>query len=109
MLDLLHYAIKQAETFGASDAEAYAATNRESEVFIENNDVKQAKSQSISSIGIRVVVDGSIGFYSINDLAKSRIRDGAAMAIKIAKASPRDRHNILPNRSDQSQSRSAEY
>ncbi len=99
MLDLLHYAIKQAEIFGASDAEAYAATNNESEVFIENNDLKQAKSQSISSIGIRVVLDGSIGFYSINDLAKSRIRDGAAMAIKIARASPRDRHNVLPNRS----------
>jgi PmbA protein len=99
MLDLLHYAIKQAETFGATDAEAYAATNKESEVFIENNDVKQAKSQSISSIGIRVVLDGSTGFYSINDLAKNRIRDGAAMAIKIAQASPRDRHNILPNRS----------
>jgi PmbA protein len=99
MLDLLHYAIKQAEIFGASDAEAYAATNNESEVFIENNDLKQAKSQSISSIGIRVVHDGSIGFYSINDLAKSRIRDGAAMAIKIARASPRDRHNVLPNRS----------
>ncbi len=97
--DLLHYAVKQAETFGASDAEAYAATNNESEVFIENNDVKQAKSQSISSIGIRVVVDRSIGFYSINNLAKSRIRDGAAMAIKIAQASPKDRHNILPNRS----------
>ena len=99
MLDLLHYAIKQAETFGASDTEAYAAINNESEVFIENNDLKQAKSQSISSIGIRVVLDGSIGFYSINDLAKSRIRDGAAMAIKIAQASPRDRHNILPKRS----------
>jgi PmbA protein len=99
MLDLLHYAIKQAEVFGASDAEAYAATNNESEVFIENNDLKQAKSQSISSIGIRVVLDGSIGFYSINDLAKSRVRDGAAMAIKIARASPRDRHNVLPNRS----------
>src|ERR687889_949034 len=99
ILDLLHYAIKQAETFGASDAEAYAATSNESEVFIENSDVKQAKSQSVSSIGIRVVLDGSIGFYSLNDLAKSRIRDGAAMAIKIARASPKDRHNILPNRS----------
>jgi PmbA protein len=99
MLDLLHYAVKQAETFGASDAEAYAATNNESEVFIENNDLKQAKSQSISSIGIRVVVDRSIGFYSINNLAKSRIRDGAAMAIRIAQASPKDKHNILPNRS----------
>jgi PmbA protein len=99
IVDLLHYAIKQAETLGASDAEAYAATNNESEVFIENNDVKQAKSQSVSSIGIRVILDGSIGFYSVNDLAKSRIRDGAAMAIKIARASPKDRHNILPNTS----------
>ena len=99
ILDLLQYAIKQAEALGASDAEAYAAINNESEVFIENNDVKQAKSQSISSIGVRVVLDGSIGFYSTNDLAKSRIRDAAAMAIKVAHASPKDKHNILPGKS----------
>jgi PmbA protein len=99
ILDLLQYAVKQAETLGASDAEAYGATNNESEVFIENNDVKQAKSQRTSSIGIRVVLDGSIGFYSTNDLAKSRIRDAAAMAIKVAHASPKDRHNVFPARS----------
>jgi PmbA protein len=99
ILDLLQYAIKQAEALGASDAEAYAAINNESEVFIENNDVKQAKSQSTSSIGVRVVLDGSIGFYSTNDLAKSRIRDAAAMAIKVAHASPKDKHNILPRKS----------
>jgi PmbA protein len=99
ILDLLQYAIKQAEALGASDAEAYGAINNESEVFIENNDVKQAKSQRISSIGVRVVLDGSIGFYSTNDLAKSRIRDAAAMAIKVAHASPKDRHNVLPGRS----------
>jgi PmbA protein len=99
ILDLLQYAVKQAETLGASDAEAYGATNNESEVFIENNDVKQAKSQRTSSIGIRVVLDGSIGFYSTNDLAKSRIRDAATMAIKVAHASPKDRHNVFPARS----------
>jgi PmbA protein len=99
ILDLLQFAVKQAETLGASDAEAYGATNNESEVFIENNDVKQAKSQRTSSIGIRVVLDGSIGFYSTNDLAKSRIRDAAAMAIKVAHASPKDRHNVLPAKS----------
>ena len=75
------------------------ATNNESEVFIENNDVKQAKSQNFSSIGIRVILDGSVGFYSVNNLAKNRISDGAAMAIKVARASPKDRHNILPNTS----------
>jgi PmbA protein len=97
--DLLQYAIKQAETLGASDAEAYAATTDESEVFIENNDVKQAKSQRMSSIGVRVVLDGSIGFYSTNDLAKNRLRDAAAMAIKVAHASPKDRYNVLPGKS----------
>jgi PmbA protein len=99
ILDLLQYAIKQAETLGASDAEAYAATTNESEVFIENNDVKQAKSQRTSSIGVRVVLDGSIGFYSTNDLGKSRIRDAAAMAIRVAHASPKNRHNVLPAKS----------
>ncbi len=99
ILDILQYAIKQAEALGASDAEAYAAINNESEVFIENNDVKQAKSQSTSSIGVRVVLDGSIGFYSTNDLGKSRIRDAAFMAIKVAHASPKDKHNVLPGKS----------
>jgi PmbA protein len=99
ILDLLHYAVKQAETLGASDAEAYAAAGNESEVFIENNDVKQAKSQRTNAIGIRVLLEGSLGFYSINDLTKSRIKDAAAMAIKIARASPRDRHNVLPGKS----------
>jgi PmbA protein len=98
ILDLLRYAIKQAEALGASDAEAYGATNNESEIFIENNDIKQAKSQRTQSIGIRVVLDGSIGFYSINDLTKSKITDAADMAIKVARASPKDRHNVLPHR-----------
>src|ERR671914_1217398 len=99
ILDLLQYAVKQAESLGARDAEAYGAINNESEVSIENNDVKQAKSQRTSSIGIRAVLNGSIGFYSTNNLAKSKIRDAAAMAIKIAHAGPRDRHNVLPARS----------
>jgi PmbA protein len=99
ILALLHYAVKQAEALGATDAEVYAATSSESEVFIENNDVKQAKSQSTSGIGIRVLLEGSLGFYSINDLTKSRITDAAAMAIKIAHASPKDKHNVLPGKS----------
>jgi len=97
-LDLLRYAISQAESLGASDAEMYAVTNNESEVFIENNDLKQAKSQGTTSIGIRVVFNGSSGFYSTNDVSKSRIRDSVAMAIKVARASPKDRHNVFPSK-----------
>jgi PmbA protein len=97
--DLLRYAIREAEALGASDAEAYAAASSESEVFIENNDVKQAKSQKASSIGIRVLLGGSAGFYSVNSLTKGKIKDAVSMAVKIARVSPKDRHNALPGRS----------
>jgi PmbA protein len=99
MLDVLRYAIKEAEAQGADDAEAYAAVSAESEVFIENNDLKQAKSQAISSIGIRVLLNGSLGFYSINRLSKDDVKGAVSMAIKVARVSPKDRYNSLPSRS----------
>jgi len=99
MLDLLRSGIKQAESLGANDVEVYAAVSKESEVFIENNDIKQAKSQITGSIGVRVIVDGSIGFYSTNDLSKARVREAVVMSIRLAKASPKDKHNILPGKS----------
>jgi PmbA protein len=99
MLDVLRYAIKEAEAQGADDAEAYAAVSAESEVFIENNDLKQAKSQAISSIGIRVFLNGSLGFYSVNRLSKDDVKGAVSMAIKVARVSPKDRYNSLPSRS----------
>jgi len=97
MQNLLRYAIKEAEARGANDCEAYMAVNRESEVFIENNDLKQAKSQSASSVGIRVLLNGSLGFYSVNRLAKDEIKRAVAMAIKVARVSPKDKYNSLPS------------
>jgi PmbA protein len=99
MLDVLRYAIKEAEAQGTDDAEAYAAVSAESEVFIENNDLKQAKSQAISSIGIRVLLNGSLGFYSVNRLSKDDVKGAVSMAIKVARVSPKDRYNSLPSRS----------
>lgn len=99
MQDILRYAVREAEALGASNAEAYAQASSESEVFIENNDIKQAKSQKASSVGIRVLLGGSAGFYSVNSLAKSKIKDAVLMAVKIARVSPKDRHHALPRRS----------
>ncbi|HUG96638.1 MAG TPA: TldD/PmbA family protein [Nitrososphaera sp.] len=99
MQDHLRYAIKEAGAVGADHAEAYAVAGAESEVFIENNDVKQAKSQSMSSIGVRVLVGDRIGFYSVNSLARNKIKDAASMAVKIARLSPHNRYHVLPDRS----------
>lgn len=98
MRDLVRFAVKEAESKGADGAEAFAATVTESEVFLESNDIKQAKSQQLGSIGLRVIIDGSLGFYSINRLTKDSVRDAALMAIKIARASPPDKFNSLPRK-----------
>jgi PmbA protein len=98
--DLLRYALKEAKALGANDAEAYGAASTESEIFIENNDIKQAKSQNSSSIGIRVLVDRSTGFYSVNSQTRERIKEAVSMAVKIAHMTPKDKHNTLPGRSN---------
>ncbi len=98
MQDLLRHAIRDAESQGADDAEAFASSSSESEVFIENNDVKQAKFQQLGSIGVRVLVNGSLGFYSTNILTRDSIRTAALMAVKMARASPKDRFNSLPRK-----------
>ena len=99
MQDIIHLAIKEAEKLGASDCEAYVASTGESEVFIENNDVKQAKSQKAEAIGIRVIAGGAQGFYAVNSLDRGKVVNAAAAAVKIARVSQKDRFNSLPAKS----------
>lgn len=103
MQDIIRLAIRDAEAQGASDCEAYIALTKESEVFIENNDLKQAKSQQAAALGVRVLVDGALGFYAVNSLERDRVRHAATMATKIARVSPKDRLNSLPTKSKVSQ------
>lgn len=97
MRDVIRLAIKEAEALGAGDCEAYVATASESEVFIENNDLKQAKSQDSVALGVRVLVNGSLGFYAVNSVSPDKVKQAAALAVKMAKVSPRDRFNSLPS------------
>ena len=99
MQDIIRLAIREAEAQGADDCEAYIAITNESEVFIENNDLKQAKSQQAAALGVRVLVGGALGFYAVNSLERDKVRNAAAMATKMAKVSPEDRFNSLPAKS----------
>lgn len=96
LLETCSYAVKEALKQGAEEAEAYTSLDREAEVFIENNDLKQVKSHKIGSIGIRVFVKNSLGFASVNSLENDKVLDAVSKAIKIARVSPKDKHNKLP-------------
>ncbi|MGH9921114.1 MAG: TldD/PmbA family protein [Nitrososphaerales archaeon] len=98
LLDTCSYAVKQALKQNADEAEAYALLEREAEVFLENNDLKQVKSHKIGSMGVRVFVKNALGFASVNSLEKEKVLDAVNRAIKIASVSPKDKHNGLPKK-----------
>ena len=98
LLETCSYAVKEALKQNADEAEAYALLEREAEVFLENNDLKQVKSHKIGSIGIRVFVKNSLGFASVNSLEKEKVLDAVNKAIKIASVTPKDKHNVLPRK-----------
>ena len=96
MEDICSFVLSEAEKKGADYCESYGVSNKESEVFIENNDVKQSKSHKTDGLGIRVFVNGSLGFSSTNILEKEHIRDAVTKAIKLARVSPSDKFNSMP-------------
>ncbi len=98
LLDTCFYAVKEASKQNADEVEAYALFEREAEVFLENNDLKQVKSHKIGGIGVRVFVKNSLGFASVNSLEKEKVLDAVNKAIKIAGVSPKDKHNGLPKK-----------
>jgi predicted Zn-dependent protease len=98
LVDACSTAVKEAVKNGASDVEVYGVNNKESEVIIENNDLKQSKLHEISSLGIRVLVGSSQGFSSVNVFGKEQIIRSVMMAIKLAKVSPADNSNSIPSK-----------
>src|ERR687888_363628 len=93
--DICSFAVRQAEKKGAEYAEAYAIRNKEYEVFMENNDLNQAKSDTTERLGIRVFLKQSVGFSSINIMLRDHIIKAIIRAIKIAKVTPADKFNVM--------------
>ncbi|MFQ6106063.1 MAG: TldD/PmbA family protein [Thermoplasmata archaeon] len=100
MLDVLEacqYAVKKALELGATEAEGFAARGKEINVSIERNGIKMGKSQDLSGIGIRVILNHSLGFASVNDLAKEEIVRAAENALGLARRAPPLEFNELPD------------
>lgn len=88
-MDLVDFAVDHARSKGATYAEA-RFERQEPENFILKNGVLDALYVGDDTgIGVRVLVNGALGFAATNSRAKSDVRGIADVAIKIAKASHR--------------------
>jgi len=88
-MDLVNFAVEEARSKGATYAEA-RYEKQDPENFILKNGVLDALYVGHDQgIGVRVLVNGALGFAATNSLSKAGVRAIVGDAIKIAKASRR--------------------
>ncbi len=83
---------------GAEAAEVYGECVRTIAVTIEKNDLQTSRAHQETMIGIRAIIGQSIGFACTNDPQK--LDTTCTEAVRLAKASPGDEHNLLPPATD---------
>jgi len=98
LVELCEEGLEYARRFGADRAEVYGEEVRKLSATIEKDDLQLSESHSETTIGIRAFVGESVGFASTNDL--SRLEEACRDAVVLAKASPGDPHNVLPEPAD---------
>ena len=95
LLDHCHRALDLAREHGANEAEVFGQTTRTITSTVEKDDLQISKSQQEMQIGVRAFIGTQVGFASTNDL--TRLEDAVVDAVTLAKASPGDPHNVLPD------------
>jgi len=89
-------AVRLALAAGAQEAEACASRGRELTVGLEKGDLQLARSGSSGGLGLRVVLDGQLGFAASNRADSGALERLAQNAVALARISPPDEHNGLP-------------
>ena len=94
LIDLCVDALDRTKRKGADEVEVYAESVRTITVAIEKNDLQVSRAQRETMMGVRAFLGRRVGFASTND--PSGIDEACCDAITLAKASPFDENNILP-------------
>ncbi len=88
MIDLIEYALRQAEKQGASQAEAYYSAQNRLVTTLEKKQVKISEKKYDAGIGIRVAVKKtggfSVGFAYLTTLTQNGAKQTVKQALKVA-------------------------
>ncbi|MBI3036313.1 TldD/PmbA family protein [Candidatus Woesearchaeota archaeon] len=85
-IDIAHSAIEHARKIGASYADARLESTQVNGFVLKNGVPQVAGFDRVSGIGIRVVMNGTLGFASTNDISKENVRKVIEKAAKITAA-----------------------
>lgn len=89
-----------AKKSGAAEAEVYGYGGTSLSAKVEKGDLGQVQADEGTSLGLRVMIDGQLGFASTNQMRTDALEAVATDAVAIAKLSPPDPANRLPEAVD---------
>lgn len=87
MEELAHLALDYAQTLGATFAEARVQRDSSNATVLKNGNPEVTGFMRMMGMGVRVVVDGAMGFSSSNQLNRRGVRKTVMDAVSTAKAS----------------------
>jgi PmbA protein len=96
LLVLGERAIERARRAGAREAEACVERTRSLEARAADRAVESVRQSTSLGLGLRVIVDGRVGFASSTDLGEAGLDALAARAVALARHSSPDEANGLP-------------
>ena len=91
-MEILEYAIDKALGLGASYAEARFEEKRGTSLSMKNGSPEGLELKMEKGVGIRVLVNGGMGFASTNELTKESIAEVVDRAVKLARAASKVRN-----------------
>lgn len=94
LLSMCEQGVQAALKAGADQAEVFATSHTESEASLEKNDLNQTSRVEETTFGIRVIKGGAVGFCTSNQ--PDALDTAASEAVALAKLSPSDPLNGLP-------------
>lgn len=98
LMDIAGLVIDKAKARGIEMAEAYISSNRELNIDVRNKKVDTLKLSENIGLGMRVLVDGKIGFSFTSDMSQKALKENMEKALENAKITHSDpcRDMIFP-------------
>lgn len=95
MHELVEFAVEKAQELGASYAEARFEEKNGTEIVMKNGNPEGLGILADRGVGIRVLVNGGMGFASTNVLTKESVEEAVKKAVKLAKAAAKLRNKPI--------------
>ena len=96
MLDKVEALLERALARGADAAEAYAESGESRRIKVYEQAVEQLTAARRKGIGLRVVVDGGVGYAYSSDVGSDALDEVVEQALGNARVADRDEHAVLP-------------